>query len=172
MNHDFDLSFTQWYNCFGFVNNDTYIHWANGLLTPSPLEHFHSMALYNNVPKGGDIECPAIRFLYYVIANTLQARDKFTRVNEEDMLVLAKATIPKCNMTLNLGAILLFYLDHQTVQTHGPIVCGGVATVLTNALNVPLGNLRPLVGEHLLGLAEYSCRRALQRDNEKNYTNT
>jgi hypothetical protein len=101
MNHDFDLSFTQWYNCFGFVNNDTYIHWANGLLTPSPLEHFHSMALYNNVPKGGDIECPAIRFLYYVIANTLQARDKFTRVNEEDMLVLAKATIPKCNMTLN-----------------------------------------------------------------------
>jgi hypothetical protein len=109
------------------------------------------MALYNNVPKGGDIECPAIRYLYYVIANTLKARNEFTIVNEEDMLVLAKAAIPECNMMPNFGTILLFYLDRQALQTRGPIVCGGVAIVLANALNVPLGNLRPLAGEHLLG---------------------
>jgi hypothetical protein len=71
MNHDFDLSFTEWCNYFGFINNDTHIRWANSLLSPSPLEHFCSMALYNNVPKGGDIECPAIRHLYYVIAKNL-----------------------------------------------------------------------------------------------------
>jgi hypothetical protein len=47
INHDFELSFTEWCNCFRFVNNDTHIRWANGLLSPSPLEHFHSMALYN-----------------------------------------------------------------------------------------------------------------------------
>jgi hypothetical protein len=172
MNRDFDFSITEWYNCFGFVNNDTHIYWANDLLSHSPLEHFHLMVLYNNVPKGGDIESPVIRYLYYVIANTLQARNEFTRVNEEDMVVLAKAAILECNMMPNLGAILLFYLDRQAVQTHGSIVFGGVATVLANALNVPLGNLRPLAGEHLLGLAEYPCRRALQRDNKKNYTNT
>jgi hypothetical protein len=71
MNHDFDLSFNEWCNCFGFFNNDTDILWSNSFLSPSLLEHFCSMALYNNVPKGGDIECPAIRYLYYVIANTL-----------------------------------------------------------------------------------------------------
>jgi hypothetical protein len=73
------------------------------MLSPSPLEHFHSMDLYNNVPKGGDIECHAIHYLYYVIANTLQACNEFTRVNEEDMLVLVKAAIPEFNMTPNLG---------------------------------------------------------------------
>ena len=70
-------------------------------------------------------------------------------MNEEDMIVLAKAAILGCNMTLNLGAILLFYLDRQAVQTRGPIVCGGVATVLANTLNVPIGNLQPLAGEHI-----------------------
>jgi hypothetical protein len=120
MDRDFDLSFIEWYNCFRFFNNDTHIYWANDLLSPSPLEHFHSMALYNNVPKGGDIECPAIRYLYYVIANTLQARNEFTRLNEEDMLVLSKVVIPECNMMPNLGAILLFYLDRQVVQTCDP----------------------------------------------------
>jgi hypothetical protein len=66
------------------------------------------------------------------------------------MLVLAKAAIPECNMTPNLGTILLFYLDRQAVQTRGTIVCGGVAIVLINSLNVPLGNLCPWEGEHLL----------------------
>jgi hypothetical protein len=120
MNHDFDLSFNEWCNCFGFFNNDTHIHWANSFLSPSLLEHFCSMALYNNVPKGGDTECPAIRYLYYVIANTLQARNEFTRVKKEDKLVLTKAAILECNMTPNLGAILLFHFDRQAVQTRGP----------------------------------------------------
>jgi hypothetical protein len=54
-------------------------------------------------------------------------------------------------MTPNLGAILLLYLDRQAVQTREPIICGVVATVLANALNVTLGNLHPLAGERLLG---------------------
>jgi hypothetical protein len=53
MNRDFDLSLTEWCNYFGFVNNDTHIRWAN--LSPSPLDHFHSMALYKSVLKGRDI---------------------------------------------------------------------------------------------------------------------
>jgi hypothetical protein len=51
------------------------------------------MSVYEPVPKGGDIDCPAVRYLYYVIAKTLQARGEFTRVNVEDMMVLAKAAI-------------------------------------------------------------------------------
>ena len=43
--------------------------------------------------KGGQIESPVIRYLYYVIANTLQARGEFTRVNEEEIIILAKAAI-------------------------------------------------------------------------------
>jgi hypothetical protein len=123
------------------------------------------MALYNNVPKGGDIKCPAIRYLYYIIANTVRALNEFTRVNKEDMLVLAKAAIPECNMMPNLGAILLFYLDCQAVQTHGPIVCGKVATVLANALNIPLGNIFPLADAHLLGFRTLRCCHMVSKVN-------
>jgi hypothetical protein len=76
------------------------------------------------------IENPAIRYLYYVIANSLQALGKFTRVNEEDKIILAKAAIPNCNMTPNLGAMLLFHLDRRAHQTCGDITCEGVATVI------------------------------------------
>jgi hypothetical protein len=66
--------------------------------------------------------------LHYVLSNTLQARGEFTRVNEEDMMVIAKAVIPNCNLTLNLGAIILFHLEYKSHQTRGPICCGGVIT--------------------------------------------
>jgi hypothetical protein len=86
-------------------------------------------------------------------------------VNEEDMLVLAKAAIPECKMPLNLGAILLFYLDRQAIQTHGSIVCGGVGTVLANALNVTLGNLGPYAGDHLLGFCTLRSCHMVSRVN-------
>ena len=66
-------------------------------------------------------------------------------------MVLAKAAIPNCNLTPNLGALLVFYLKYQALQTRGPIACGGVVTVLANALHIDLGNLRPLLGERRIG---------------------
>ena len=77
------------------------------------------MSVSSTLPQGNCIECPSIRYLYYVIANTLQARGEFTKVNEEEMIILAKAAIPTCNVTPNLGAFLLFHLDRQAVQTRG-----------------------------------------------------
>jgi hypothetical protein len=74
-------------------------------------------------------------------------------VNEEDIMVLAKV------------AILLFYLDHQAIQTHGPIVCGGIATVLTNALQIPLGNLQPLIGERRLGFCTLNACQMITKHN-------
>jgi hypothetical protein len=62
------------------------------------------MVVYDSIPKGVDSECHAVYYLYYVIANTMQARGEFTMVHEEDMMVLAKAAIPGCNMTPNLDA--------------------------------------------------------------------
>ena len=69
------------------------------------------------------------------------------------MLVLAKAALPDCNMTPNLGAILVLYLKHQALQTRGAIACGGVITVLAKALHVNIGNLMPLMGERRVGFS-------------------
>ena len=99
------------------------------------------MSKYSGTPKGGQIESPAIRYLYYVIANTLQERGEFTKVNEEEMIILAKAAIPTCNVTHNLGAFLLFHLDRQAVQIRGAITCGGIITLLAERLLIDLNEL-------------------------------
>jgi hypothetical protein len=45
--------------------------------------------------------------------------------------------------------------------------CGGVATVLANALNVPLGNLCPLAGEHLLGFRTLRSCHMVSKVNDR-----
>ena len=68
-------------------------------------------------------------------------------------MLLAKAALPDCNITLNLGAILVLYLRHQALQAQGIIACGGVITVLANALRINLGNLMSLLGERRVGFS-------------------
>jgi hypothetical protein len=75
-----------------------------------------------------------------------------TNANEDDMIILAKASIPTCNVTPNLGSMLPFNLDRQAHQTRGDIAYGGIATVLTTALRLNIGNLQPLDGERLITL--------------------
>ena len=72
--------------------------------------------------------------MFYVIANTLQAHNEFTRLNDEDILVLAKAAIPNNNVSLNLGDVLVRYLEFQSNVSQGPLTCGGVITVLATAM--------------------------------------
>ena len=78
------------------------------------------MRIPSTLPWEKSIECPAILYLYYVIANILQARGDFTRVNEEDMMVLAKVVFPNNNTRPNLGALLVIYLKHQALEARGP----------------------------------------------------
>ena len=68
-------------------------------------------------------------------------RNEFTGLNEEDILVLAKAAFNYDNLSLHLGAILVRYLKYQSHQSQGPTTCGGVITVLANALGIDLGEL-------------------------------
>jgi hypothetical protein len=53
--------------------------------------------------------------------------------NEDDMMILAKAAIPNCNVTPHLGAILLFHLERQVHQTRGDITYAHIATILTTS---------------------------------------
>ena len=78
------------------------------------------------INKGKNIQCPAIRYLFYVIANTLQACNDFTRLNDEDILILTKAAIPNNDLSLNVGAVLARYLEFQSNVSQGPLTCGGV----------------------------------------------
>jgi hypothetical protein len=81
----------------------------------------------------------------------LQERGNFTRLNEEDMMVLAKAVFPECNLRPNLGAILVLYLNHQALEARGPICGGGVISLVERRLNIDVSNLRVLEGPRRLG---------------------
>ena len=78
-------------------------------------------------------------------------------------MILAKAVISDCNLTLNLGALLVFYFAYQSHQTRGPICCGGVITVLARALHINIGNLQPLVGVRRLGFATLNACGMVRR---------
>ena len=99
MDHSFDITLNEWCKHFDFVNNDSFVRCCHPLYEPTPTYLFNttSIASPNNVPKGKYIECHAVRYLYYVIAKTLQARGEFRRLNEEDIIVLARAAVPDCN---------------------------------------------------------------------------
>lgn len=153
MDTNYEIPRNEWCTIFGFVNNDGHIRYSHHLLNPTPLSFGHQISVYKPIPKGSSLESPAIWYFYYVIANTLQARGEFTKLNEEDMIILAKAASPNSNMTLNLGAMLLLYLSHQAHQARGNITCGGVITILTKGLNINLGNLRPLNGNRHVSLS-------------------
>ena len=47
--------------------------------------------------------------------------------------------------------MLLFHLARQAHQSHGPITCGGVITVLANSLGLDLSNLAQLTGKRFVG---------------------
>jgi hypothetical protein len=113
--------------------------------------------------RGDQTECPAVCYLYYIIPKTLQACDEFIRVKEEDMMILTEVVILEYNLTLNLGAILLFYLAYHAFQSRGPICRGGVITVLARALHINIGNLQPFVGVHRLGFTTLNSRGMVRR---------
>ena len=101
MNRAFDMSIQEWCNHFGFAYSEGHTRTSNYLLNPQPIDYFKRMSIASNAPKGGNIECPAIRYFFYVIANTLQARGEFTRVNEDEMCILAKAAQVDTDITPN-----------------------------------------------------------------------
>ena len=123
MNREYELTLDEWCNYFGFENSTTANRYACFTLNPSPSRYFTRMSVSSTLPQGNCIECLSIRYLYYVIANTLQARGDFRRLNEEDMMILAKFAFPDSNIRPNLGALLIIYLNHQALEARGPI-CG------------------------------------------------
>lgn len=113
MDNNYDSSLNEWCAIFGFVDNDSHLRYSNYMFDPSLVHYYYQMSFWKPNPKGNIIESPAIHYFYYVIANTLQARGEFTKLNEEDMIILAKAAIPASNMTPNLGAMPLLHLYRQ-----------------------------------------------------------
>ena len=113
MNRSYDMIVTESYNRFGFFNNNGHTRTSNSLLNPQPYKYFKRTSVQSDISKGGNIECPAIRYFFYVISKTLQARGEFTYVNEDEKLILAKAAQYQTTMTPNLGTVVLFHLYRQ-----------------------------------------------------------
>ena len=90
MNRAFDMSLQEWCNHFGFADSEGHTRTSNYFLNPQPIDYFKQISIESNTPKGGNIECLAIRYLFYVIANTLETRGKFTRINEDEISSLQK----------------------------------------------------------------------------------
>jgi hypothetical protein len=82
LNRECEPSPTEWYNCFGLTNNLMDIRCNNFFLNPTLSQYFDRMSRNRPSRQGNNIECPSIRYLCYVIANTLQARGEFTRLNK------------------------------------------------------------------------------------------
>ena len=132
---------------------DDDIRYVYEFLEPHPRHSFNQMSYHGYKHRASCIECPAIRYFYYVITNSLQARGEVSKVNEENMLVLGKAANLDVGYSPNLGAILLFHLAHQSNCAQGDIVCGGVITMLANSLGLDYTNLRPIVGNTLVNIS-------------------
>lgn len=139
------------------------------MFDPSLVHYYYQMSFWKPNPKGNIIESPAIHYFYYVIANTLQARGEFTKLNEEDMIILAKAAIPASNMTPNLGAMPLLHLYRQAHQTRGSITCGGVITILANGLGINLGEMRSLDGNQRITFSVLRNAGMVVTKNERIY---
>jgi hypothetical protein len=153
MNREYDLTLDEWCHYFGFDNRTAANRFTCFTMNPSPLNYFSQMKVPNTLPQGNNNECPAIRYSYYVTANTLQARGDFTIVNEEDMMVLAKVVFPKFNLMLHLGVLLVMYLKHHALAIRGPICRGGVITILAQVLHINVSNLQALEGPRRLSFS-------------------
>lgn len=81
MNINFDLLLYEWYNLFGFTNNDGHFQFFVDHITPPPMQIFWQMSVCHPIPKASVIECPSC-----FITNTFQARGEFTKVDEEEMM--------------------------------------------------------------------------------------
>jgi hypothetical protein len=171
MNREYLLTLDEWCHYFGFDNSTTAKPFACFTINTSPLNYFSRMKVSDTLPQGNNIECPAIRYLYYVIANTLQACGDFTRVNEEGMMVLAKDVFPNSNIRPNLGALLIIYLKHQELEAQDPIWRGGVIKVLARGLNINVSNLQALEGPPRLGFTNLNGRGMVRKMNGRYYFN-
>jgi hypothetical protein len=102
----------------------------------------------------------------------LQARGDFTRLNEEDMMILAKVVFPDSNIHPNLGTLLIIYLNHQALEVRGPICGGGVITILARGLIINVSNLRALEGPHCLGFTNLNACAMVRKIDGRFYFNT
>ena len=137
LNTDYSLSLDEFCHHLQLPVEDAFVYRrAHRGVGISPNDYFNMMSFTSPINKGKNIQCSAIRYLFYVIANTLQACNEFTRLNDEDILVLTKATIPNNNVSLNVGAVLVRYLEFQSNVSQGPLTCGGVITVLATAMGI------------------------------------
>ena len=72
LNVDYTLSLNDWCHYFQLLVSDvTVLRAAFRGMVPTPNKYFNMMSLTTPINKGKYIQCPAIRYLFYVIANTL-----------------------------------------------------------------------------------------------------
>jgi len=91
LDQDFNITFAEWCNYFGFPNNDDDIRYVYDFTDPHPRQSFLRMSHHGSKQRASCIESPAIHYFYYVITNSLQARGEVSKVNDENILVLGKA---------------------------------------------------------------------------------
>src|SRR3990170_8614913 len=69
LNQDFNITFQEWCDYFGFTNNDDDIHHVYDYIEPHPRQAFNLMSTPGS--RASCIESPAIHYFYYVITNSL-----------------------------------------------------------------------------------------------------
>ena len=112
MNRSYDMNVTEWCNRFEFVNNNRHIRTSNGILNPQPYQHFKRISVECDTSKGGNI-VPCYSLFFMLLLTLCRHAGEFRYVNEDGMLILAKAAQLQKTMTPNLETMLL--LDRKSV---------------------------------------------------------
>jgi hypothetical protein len=92
LDQDFNITLNEWRNHFGFPKNDYDLRYVYDFTNPHPRKSFYQMSVHGSRQRASCIESLAIRYFYYVITNSLQARGEVSKVNDEKMPVLGESS--------------------------------------------------------------------------------
>ena len=74
MNQNFNINLEEWCNYFSFTNNDDDVRYVYEYHEPHLRHSFNHMSYHGYKHRASCIECPTIRYFYYVITNSMQAQ--------------------------------------------------------------------------------------------------
>ena len=73
LDQDFNITFEEGCNHFGFPNNHDEIHYVYEFTNPHPRKSFYQMSVHGSRQRASCIESLIVHYFYYVITNSLQA---------------------------------------------------------------------------------------------------
>ncbi|KAI5411807.1 hypothetical protein KIW84_056759 [Lathyrus oleraceus] len=131
--------------------SDTFTITQEDMLIDLELDHFWGSITGNDHPEpdlihSENIHNPAIRYFHKILAHTLFGKEhNRTFVSNDELFIMYYASQAQ---PVNAATFMIANLDRITQDNHGPILVGGLMTMIANAIGLrqSLIRLKPLGG--------------------------